>query len=489
MAIILALSSLVYACGSSSSDDGVGYVKFYNASSNSPDIIFTVDENLETSETDEVEITYNALGYGEVLSYAQYSASDYFYELAWQDGDSSERSELEVIEQGDLFVEKDLMHFVVIDGDIQSPSINVYQYPIIDDEDDDTYDLFNLRVLNTQDVAVDVYYSKPDETFNEAILFDTASYQALAENQKLEQGSYVIYLTESGMTDVVFESEEIAFSYSAQYLLAIRENPSSSLSPFIVDRISNSSSTALADVNAEAQLSIYNAVTPNTDLLPDYNGAIDIYLDDTESEPLIESLNYGNTSVAKTIENGDFSLGVKASDADLFLMKNHLISLPENSVKTVFLFSDEEYVDDDNDGDVDEDGDGQVDEIELNIHSLAVEHSLLSGLYSQQITMINLVDDQLYSAVTAYFVRANETISNAENKISAGFADTSSVTLNNNTYQVYIVARESSSEVILSDFELTLDESSTNLFLVIEQNDNAPTGFKATLLPQTSSEE
>ncbi|GLX82191.1 hypothetical protein [Thalassotalea eurytherma] len=478
------LTSLLVACGSSSDDSGVGYVKFYNASSNAPDIIFTVDEDLETSETDAVEITYNGLGYGEALSYAQYPSASYFYELAWQDDDSSERSELAIIDQGPLEITEDTMHFVVIDNDVQLAQVSVYQYPMIADDDDDTYDLFNLRVLNSQEVPLDVYYSKTDETFNEAILFDTANYQTLLENQKLEQGSYIFYLTASGDTDVVFESEEVAFSYSAQYLMAIRENPSNSQSPYLMDRISNTAIVALSDVNAQAQVSFYNAIGLADEYFPEYQGEVDVYLQGTDNDPVAQAIAIGQYTESVVNENGDFSLDVLISGQNQSLLKNHLLSLPENSAKTVFLYGDEEYVDEDGDGDVDEDGDGQVDEIEFTVHSLVVDNSQLTGLYSHQVMLVNLIDDELYSAVNAYFVRSSETITTADNKLAAGYADTDSLTLNNNTYEVYLTAKDNSSDVILASFEMILDETSSNQFLVIEEDDNSPTGFSATLLAQ-----
>lgn len=481
------LTSMLVACNSSDSSSSVGYVKFYHASSTAPEIIFTVDENLETSDDDEIEISYNAIGYGESLSYAEYTSGDYFYELAWQDDDSSERADLAIISQGDLSIADNMMQFVVIDGDVTAPQVNVYQYEMIEDDDDDLYSLFNLRVINTQADTLDVYYSKADETFNEAQLFDSVDYQMLASNQKLEQGSYVFYLTNAATQEVVYQSEEVTFSYSTQYVLAIRANPNNPQSPYLIDRIANTSYQTLPDVNAQAQVSLYNAIPTWPSYLPDYQGSLDVYLDIESGEPLITNLSIGELSEVKSLDNGDFSLAVNASGTDISLLKNHLLSLPENSLKTVFLYADEAYVDEDGDGDIDEDGDGQVDEVELNVHTLVVDQSTLTGTYSHDIHFVNLVDDDTYSSVQVYFVRANETISNAQNRLSAGFATTSAINLNNNTYDVFLVAQDNSSDVILANFILTLDETSQNQFLIIEQDDISATGFTASMVNQQHS--
>ncbi|MFD2165686.1 hypothetical protein ACFSJY_05360 [Thalassotalea euphylliae] len=483
--IAIALSFLA-GCDSSSSDgDDIGYLKFYNASKTAPAIHLTIDEDLETSETDELEITYTAIEYGEALNIAEISPDNYFFELAWQDGDSTERSELELIYEDALTIQKDTMSLVVLSDDIQTPFTQVLEIPIIDDDDDDVYDLFNVRVLNMYPSgdAVDIYISEDDQTFNEAELIGSYVYRELSDNHKFDQGSYVFYLTAEGSDEVIFTSDSIDYSYSSQYIMAIRENDGAGSSPYSIDRISNSSITHYDDINAQASVSFYNAVA-TTDYLEEYSGTADIYLNGVDDSPEFSTLNFGELSNALTVEHGDFSVDMNDSSNGSTILSNHLLSLPTNSNKTVFIFSDEQHVDEDGDGNVDEDGDGVVDEIELNVYTLVAENSGSSSIYSHDVNIINLVDNEDFTSVTTYFVRSNETIETATYKKTVGFPGQDDITLNNNTYQVYVIAEESGSEIILTSFELILDEESVDQFLVIENSTGSATGYKATILNQ-----
>lgn len=387
--------------------------------------------------------------------------------------------------QSELSIDEDSIKFIVLSEDIQQANVTVYDIPIIDDDDDDTYERFNYRLLNLHqgDGGVDVYVSQSDETFNEATLITNASYHALSDNQKLDQGSYVFYLTEPGQTEVVFQSSAIDYYYSAQYVMVIRQNNGAGTSSYVIDKVSNSSTVEYVDLNAEAEFRAYNAIGQN-ELLPQYHGQVSLHVNQHDDVSPIESLSYGQLSDAITIENGDYSVDLVTSDQQLPLLSNHLLSLPENANKTIFFYSDEENVDDDGDGNVDENGDGIVDEKELTIHSLVVNSSSRESIYDHEMKLINLVDTDDFSAVTFYFVRADETIDTAFYQRTLGFADSTDLTLKNNTYQVYVVAKYNSSDIILSNFELILDEGSVDQFVVVELDESAPTGYKTSVLSQ-----
>lgn len=486
--VVTTLLVAISACESSDEDSsGTGYVKFYNAAKNAPAIHMTLDEDLTTSEDDEVEITYSAIAYGLAMSRSELIAQNYTMELAWQDGDSSERSELAMIHQSSLTIEEDTLHFVVLNEDVTAPNVTVYDIPIIDDDNDDSYDLFNFRILNLhQDHStIDIYISKADETFNEAVLLGSYGYQQLSDNVKYDQGSFVFYITQAGEKTVLFQSDNIDYYYSAQYLMVVRESAGESNSPFVLDKIANASSTEFTDINAQAQFSLYNAIALN-DLLQAYQGNVSLYVDQIDDTPEITSLAFGSLSEKLTLSNGDYGLNLLASEQGEALLSNHLLSLPENADKTVFVYADEINVDDDNDGDVDENGDGIVDQKDVNIFSLVIDNSVRESIYDHEIKIVNLVDNEDFSLINVYFVRSNETIATALNKRAVGFTEFDALYLKNNTYQVYVVAKQNSSDVILTSFELILDENSTDQFLVMEKSDLSPTGYKASLLTQSN---
>ncbi len=486
LSIIITTVLSLSACGGSDDDtSGEGYVKLYNTVKNSPAIYLTVDEDFSTSD-DDIEVTYSGVPYGSSSSNKTVKKGNYFYELAWQDGDSTDSSDLSVVYEDGLQISDDAIHLIVISEDILAPSVTTYDIDIIDDDDDITYDRFNFRLLNmyADSVSIDVYLSQADETFNEADFIGQYAYQELSVNQKLDQDDYIFYFTTAGSSEILFQSNDISFSYSAQYVMAIRENTGVGTSPYMLDKMSSSSIESFIDVDSEAQFNAYNAISQHA-LLPEYQGTFSLYINGIDDSSEIEDLSIGALSEPVVLAKGDYSLDMTITDEGALLLKNHLLSLEENTHKTAFFYLDEVEVDDDNDGDVDENGDGIVDEIRLDVHSLVVSNSSRSSIYDHEIKMVNLVDSSEFGAFTIYFVRNDETIDTAFYKKAVSFADSELLYLNNNTYQVYVVAKDNSSDIILNAFELILDEDSKEQFMIVEVDETQPTGYKVSLFDQT----
>ena len=491
--VLFSSALLVLAgCGGSDDSDNVGYVKFYNSSQNAPDIILTLDQDLESDDDDDAdnyEVSFNGVAYTEALSKFEIDTNSYFYEMAWQDEDSSDRDDLEIVAQGQITVTTEAIQLLVLTDDITSPQVESYSIEVLDDDEDDEEDLFNLRVLNLhpESVGVDFYMSGSDESFNEAILVGQYNYKQLSDNQKFDQDEYIFYITKSGTQEVLFTSDEIDYAYAAQYVMIVRENTGSGVSPYALDRMSNSSITEHLDTDSEAQFRAYNAIKAH-ELIPNYTGSLDIYINGVDDEAEITALAQGNFSSTIVQNKGDYSLDLLIPGSSERLLSNHLLSLAENSNKTVFFYLNEENVDHDGDGDVDEDGDGIVDEIEVTINSLVVANSTRESIYDHKITMIDLVDSDDFNLVKFYFVRSNETIETALYNRSAVYTQPESIYLQNNTYQVFAIAEVDSSEIILSSFQLILDAESDELFLIAETDINAPTGYRIEMIKQTDDE-
>lgn len=486
--LMLSLTLILSACGSNSDDDDDGnasYIQMYNASKNAPAVFLTIDENLEEDDDDEIELTYSSVGYGIASTLKTLENDTYFYELAWQSEDSTDRSDLTLIAQGQIEVKKDAIQFMVLSEDITTPAVEIYNIEVVSDDDDATNDLFNVRFLNMQNDAVDVYMSESDETFNEAELIGQYSKGELSDNLKYDQDEYIYYLTKAGENDVLYQSSEVDFAYASQYVMAIRENLGTGTSPFAIDRISSSSTTEYLDANSQAQFRVYNAISSH-ELLANYQEQIDVYINGVDDEPEVSNLVKGSFSDTLVEENGDYSIDVSVANTDERLLKNNLLTLAENANKTVFLYLKEDDVDHDGDGDVDEDGDGLVDEIEISINSLIVSNSVNESIYYHDISLVNLVDNDEFSSIKFYFVRSNETIETADYSRSVSYTSAETLSLRNNTYQVFAVAQENSSDIILSSFEFVLDESSTGQFIIIEQDEYSSTGYKITLAEQVA---
>lgn len=483
------LSSLtLFGCGSSD-DSSTGYVQLYNLSANSPGIYLTVDQY---DDDDYSEQTYSAISFTKIGSRFAYDPDTYDIELAWQN-EYNNQYDLETIYEQPLKINSDTTEFIVIAGDIKDPSILVYDIPVRDDDeidDDNDDDVFNIRTLNMHNWSggIDIYYSESDETFNEAKLLNQANYSVMSDNQKLPQDEYIFYITSVGSTEVLFTSPDITFPYASEYVIAVRANTGVGSSPFMIDLVSTSSVQAYVDTNAEASYRVYNGIIEH-ELLPKYESSFDFYINSIDDTPEVSALNFGEFSPTTLINSGDYGMSLVTPNEQSIMINNHLLALNENTEKTIFFYLLEEAVDEDNDGDIDENGDGHIDEIEITVNSLIVENSQTESIYSHQMTVVNLIDqDEIiddFTNVKVYFVRNDEIIETADQYLTAIFATPSTVILLNNTYTVYVIGKLNSSDIVLATTQLTLDEESKNQFVILEKNAASATGYKMSFANQT----
>jgi FlaG/FlaF family flagellin (archaellin) len=482
----------ISACSSDNDDDGdnTGHIKFFNASPNSPGIFLTIDEALDSEDDEEYESTFSAIGYGSAGSRIELESDEYYIELAWQDEDSSERSDLEMLYQSQINVQDDNTYWVVMSGSVEAPTVDIFTIADRDedeiDEDADN-DVFNLRLLNLHPdySSVDVYFSDTDETFNEATLLDTAVLSSLSENTKLAQDQYLIYLTAAGSNEVLFSSDDVSLSFNAQYVISLRENQGSGGSPFVIDVITNTSISEYSSAESLAKITVFNGLNRN-DNDTSYVGEVDVVIEGVTDIPLIDDLAYSEFSEAFQVDSGDYRFSVTNNDTQLPMLENRLLSLSQNTNQSLFLYWTEEAVDEDGDGDIDENDDGIIDEIRPIVNSVLVNNSELQRLYDKQITLLNLVQSDDFTTVAIYFVKSNEIISTTNNVRRLAQGVSSSITLLNNTYTVFAVAEIDGNEIILDELTMTLDEDSEDQFLLLEQDDASGSGYILSLFSQNN---
>jgi hypothetical protein len=480
-----ALVLMLSACGSSDDDDSTGDIRFYNLSSNAPAIYLTVDEDLDDEDDDAYENTFTGVDFLSISSASSIENGNYFYEIAFQNDDSTARDDLEILLEGSFNIIKESTQLLVLNGDVNAPELLIFDVPTIDDDDDIDDDLFNLQVLNMfpSDENVAMYISKDDETFNEATFVGEFTYQTLSDNQKFEEETYIFYLADVNTNEVLFESEEITFSFTTQYIVTIRENITEGDSPYTIDLISTSSITQFIDVNSQSKFKAYNAIKTH-ELLPEYQGDLVLTLENITNTTVTPTFSYASFSEELIQENGDYSVMLTVPDTGEVIIENHLLTLPENSDKTIFFYLQEDSVDDDGDGDIDENNDGVIDEIEISIQSLVLDNSDDSSIFDHEMTSINFIDSDDFSLIRLFFVKNNELIGPTSNVQSVSYGDSSTITLLNNTYTVSVVAQDGSSELILTSFELTLDEDSVPQYIILENDESTATGYRATLADQ-----
>ena len=479
------------ACGSDSDEeDEPGFIKLYNASPNSPNIFLTLDEELDTDDDDEFEQTFSSVAYGNALRDAEVPSRDYIIELAWQDEDSSLRTDLEIIFEGTVSVPAETTVMYVLTENFPNPVISKFEIPVIDDDTDTDDDLFNIRFLNLHPdyPNIDIYMSKSDETFNEAVLMGTQQYLSLSESTKLDEDQYTFYITNAGSTDILFTSVEVSYPFSAQYVLAVRPNFGADTTPFVIDNIGRTSEAEYQASNAQSTFRLYNGIQVD-DLIPNYDGAIAVssaepLYPETSFVQLTENLATGEFTENFVTNNGDYEFNIKIAGTDEFLLQNQLVSLPSNAQRTLFYYTTKTAVDEDGDGNIDENGDGIIDENEAIVQTLVVSNSNQNRLYDHEIEIINLVDSDDFTGVSFYFVKSDENIETADNRRTVGQATLQNVVLRNNTYEVYAIASIDGRDIILKSELLVLDEDSNEQFLIFEVNENTASGYLMTFVDQ-----
>ncbi|MEP4100406.1 MAG: hypothetical protein ABJL97_08615, partial [Paraglaciecola sp.] len=322
------------------------------------------------------------------------------------------------------------------------------------------------------------------ETFNEAEFLGNVNYHELTDNMKLDQDQYIFYITLPGETDVLYTSVDQDYSVVSQYVIVIRDNTGVGSADFTIDSIGTNGITELADVDSEAEFGFYNAISTD-DYLPEYQGQIDIEVTlDDDGDVVIEDLEKGEFSASTITANGDYSFDVmNSADGEIYI-SDALLSLQENADSTIFLYGRKDAIDDDEDGVTDENEDGIVDDYEIVIKSLALTKNSSSSIYSHGIQVVNLADSDDFSRVTFYFVLSDEVIDTADNLLSVLQENSGSLTLLNNTYDIFAVATIDGTETVLDSMNLILDEDSQELYLIFEQDIDASSGFSMKLINQ-----
>lgn len=449
----LAAASLIGCGGSSSDSDSTGFLKFYNASDNAPYIYLELNE-----------AAFSGADFGKSNGMYEIDSDSYDMTLSFKEG----TSDYNTINEQTIDINDAKVTFVVMTGDASDPQVQTYQYEDEDPETEDNQFTFRWLNLHPTQTDVDVYMSQDDQTFNEAVLLGSQSHGALSESHYYELESYKFYLTETGSSEVLYESDEIPFIYTSQYIMTIRANNGPGESPFTIDRLSKTGSgVAYADIDAGAQLRFYNGLAQNP-LLPQFNNEIDINLDGVNGNESITGLAKGQFSEALDFNIGDYAIDIKASDNGTAIAENHFVSLPTNSDRTVFVFLTEVTEEDDGDPDT-------VEETEIYVNTLPVDNSNRVSLYDHKIDVINLVDD--YDNLSVYFVRSNETVDTAEYKLFSASGEPDSITLENNSFDISVVGSENDNDLLLAFEQISLSSDSGDLFMIIEEAPESPSGY------------
>jgi len=456
------IATLLTACGSSDDNDSTGYVKFYHASNNAPEIYFSLDDN-----------TYSSYNFSESSTLYEFESGTLAMELSWREG----TNDYQVFTEQDIKVSGEQVELVMISGDINNPEILTFEYE--NENPDDDEEQFTMRIINMDEssTGIDVYLAKDEQSFNEAILLGSYASKEMSQSHYADLESYKFFITQAGSQEVLYQSADIDFLYTSQYIMVIRANDGPGDSPYTLDVLSKSSATVnFPDKESGAELKIYNALTTH-ELLPEFKDKIDIYLSGINGEEKIEAIARGEFSEVIDISYGDFAIDITPHEDEQPFAKNHFISVATNSDKSLFFYLTVEEEDDDGD-------DSTEEKTTVYVNNLPVNNSNRVSLYDHQINVINLVDD--FSALDIYFVRSNETVETADYSLRSTRANPQIITLPNNAFDVNILVNQGESELLLAYQQLTLDADSGELFMVIEEDETLSSGYSVKFISQSN---
>jgi len=187
--LITTLAATLAACsGDDSSSSNSGYIQLYNGSYNSPYTRLFVDETERSG-------TY----FGDVTTRHNYSSTSYDVSFEYVDANDSYIT----IQEESVSIKDDQTQLWVMSGDFSEPNFTELDVPTSSDEDEFNLGWFNISGEGSN---YDVYIATEDGLFDTAELIASPTYLNELSLQAFEEGYYTIYITQSGSTDVIFES-------------------------------------------------------------------------------------------------------------------------------------------------------------------------------------------------------------------------------------------------------------------------------------------
>lgn len=427
---MLMLSAALAGCGGSSGGDETtadSYIQFYNGAS------VAGNTQLKAGDT-----SIGTAAYGDVSSVVALKADTYELELI------DVASSANLLSDDITLTTDNKTLFILTQQDEQYDhlSLSFAREPELDDK-------FNLHLVNLSEQypQLDVHIAPEGKTFSDAELLDSLSlHEVTAEVKTQELGKYNLYLTLAGQNTPVFTAQSVNFAYENTYVLIIRDKHGALENQLSLDLVLNSSSvTAYNNVDASAQFRLYNSLTQ----------PVMLALDNTQ----VATVPAGTMSSYVAGSKGDFSLSVRDENGGL-LLNSALLSLAAGDSKAVLLYNNADDV----------------------AEALTVVEKDTPQLQAHDVVVANLVPD--FEKLQFYFVRQNETISNARYNVkNLEFKKQQTINLPKDYYAISLVqVADNGSTTLLDKTASMMLESGKHYTLLAEKDDTAPSGYKLKLV-------
>ena len=424
-AALLALTG----CGSSSSDSDTAdsYIQFYNGAAGAANSTLVAGDNSIGNAT-----------YGDASALVAVEPDSYEMKLTDVASGSEMVNETLAVASGT----KTLVMLTQTDEQ--------YDYLTLSFKRDDELDKqFNLYLVNlsVEQPALDVYLSPEDKTFADAELLESLSLNEVTTTAKTKStGKYNIYLTLAGQTTPIFITKAANFSYTSGYALIIRDQHGPIANQLALDVVLNSTSvTSFSHEAAIAQYRLYNSLTQPVTVSLNGQAA--------------SAVNAGELSDYFNATKGDYSVTVRDNDNQIIL-NSALLSIAAGDSKALVLYRN----------------------ANAQAELLTTTEPVTPQLQSHDILVSNLINDS--AKIQIYFVRQNETIADAKYHVkNLAFAKQQMITLPKDYYAIALVRlSDNGNATLLDKIDSQMLQSGKNYMLQAEQDDNAPSGYKLTLV-------
>ncbi|NRQ44598.1 DUF4397 domain-containing protein [Rheinheimera sp. YQF-2] len=441
---VSALGSVIMltGCGGSSSEETSAtytssYIQLYNGSANS------TSTRLLLTDSDDSTVLAGTAAYTDATSLVSYTPASYDISLSRLNSDGDDISMLD----SSITLRQSYKHLLFLTGDYNNPELLTLQF-LRDDSLTDSFKLYVVSLL-PDDSSYDVYLSTSDTGFDEATLTATLNYSQISPVMEFERGNYIIYITEAGSRDILFQSSKYNFEYLTEYVLVPRIASGPLEGNIAVDVINNTTTVGnLTDLTAPAQFRLYNSV--------DSAGSSDIFLN---SSVALTALATDTLSDYLQLAAKDYRLSATDEQGQP-LLSSSLLTLNQGESKVVVLYQNADAV----------------------TSALVAEESNTPQIYDFDINVVNTIFD--YSALSVYFVPPNETVDTTEYYItSVNSGAQKEISIPDGEYTVFLLyTDDNKNKMLLAESELQAFVAGSNYLLVAEPDSNSSSGYKLSLL-------
>ncbi|MGE6451388.1 DUF4397 domain-containing protein [Shewanella baltica] len=433
----------VTACGSDSNnedgtDQNATYVQFYNASAGSTATALKVADK-----------TYESVIYGDTMPRFTSTAGVSAIEVMAKDASDKDISIYK--EDIDLKVATD--HFFVLHGDFASPALLNINYSRTElDKQNAEADKSKMQLLiahtATDAPAYDAYIAKADKGFADAVMLGSVSYGEVSTPQILDTGDYKIYLTAAGTTNISYTTASINFKTKVPYKLILRESFGASAAKISLDSVDSTTNVRNhVALESSVDFRVFNGLATHN---------VDVKVVSSKQEALFSNVAPFGVTAYQGAEFNDFGVSVFDHGTQNKLLDNVLITLNQDDIKTIFIYE-------------------QATEQGSQVKAMEMKQTQTPSPYSFKFDIVSFADK---SNLTVYFLKANDTIETAVNKITAvNPASPQSVTVPAGEYSIKVIAVENGTKTVVYASDLMDFSNEDNVTMVLNKDPATSFGY------------